>query len=189
VPTVAEKTKGEQFHADAALTALSTADPENVRARFAAENHAFISDLIRFADEKAGFYFGASAAILYLLFRDGVQKNWWQWLPSHPVRQTLGLTAMLASGLACAFALVVVTPRRWGSTSGHIFFGAIAQFRSRDSYADEVMKTPDDELIREKLSHCYELARICGRKYKWLRLQVWSMILGLILSVGYYLFS
>jgi len=191
VSTAAEKIKTEQLPAErgSRLETQPTLGPENVRARFAAENHAYISDLIRLADEKAGFFFGVSAAIIYLLFRDGVQKNWLLWLPEHPVRQTIGFLAMSASGLACGLGFRVVTPRLKGGLSGHIFFRAIAQFGSRDSYADEVMSIPDDELIKEKLAHCYDLSRICTRKYRTLTLQLWTMIVGLIFSAAYYLSS
>jgi hypothetical protein len=191
VSTPAEKIKTEQFSAEqgSRLETERTLGPENVQARFAAENHAYISDLIRLADEKAGFFFGVSAAIIYLLFRDSVQKQWLLWLPAHPVRQTIGLLAMCASGLACGLGFRVVTPRLKGGVSGHVFFRAIAQFGSRDSYADEVMRIPDDKLIREKLVHCYDLSHICNRKYRMLALQLWTMIVGLIFSAVYWLSS
>ena len=73
--TPAEKIKTEQFSAGrgSRLETERTLGPENVQARFAAENHAYISDLIRLADEKAGLFFSVSAASRYLLFKGGVQ--------------------------------------------------------------------------------------------------------------------
>jgi hypothetical protein len=162
-------------------------EPENVRARFASETHSYIGDNIRLADEKAAFFFGASAAILYLLFQS-MQKQLASPLAAWTLRQGVGILAMTSLGMACLIGLGVVTPRRGRSVSGHIFFGTIAEFDSRATYVEEVLAMPDQQLISERLEHCYDLARICDRKYRALLWELRTLFVGLILAASYFVF-
>ena len=167
----------------------SAHEPEDVLSRFASETHAYISDFIRLADEKAAFFSGASAAMLYLLFNSHAEKYLSWSLNAASLRSLIDIIAMAALSMACVFGLSVVTPRRRvGPADGHIFFDAIIQSGSRESFAAEVMQLPKEQLIREKLMHSYDLAKVCNHKYRAQRWQLWSMIAGLVLAAPYLLF-
>jgi hypothetical protein len=167
----------------------STYEPEDVLSRFASETHAYISDSIRFADEKAAFFSGASAAMLYLLFNSHAERYLSWSLNSSSMHSLIGIAAMVALSMACIFGISVVTPRRrLGLASGHIFFDAIIQSNSRETFAAEVMQLSKEQLIAEKLMHSYDLAKVCNRKYRAQTLQLFLMIAGLILAAPYLLF-
>jgi hypothetical protein len=167
----------------------SAYEPEDILSRFAFETHAYISDFIRLADEKAAFFSGASAAMLYLLFNSHAEKYLSWSLNAASIRSLMDISAMAALGMACVFGLSVVTPRRRvGSASGHIFFDAIIQSDSREAFAVEVMQLTREQLITEKLMHSYDLAKVCNHKYRAQMWQFWSMICGLILAAPYLLF-
>jgi hypothetical protein len=164
-------------------------EPEDILSRFASETHAYISDFIRLADEKAAFFSGASAAMLYLLFNSHAEKYLSWSLNGASIRALIDICAMAALSAACVFGLSVVTPRRRvGPAAGHIYFDAIIRSNSRESFAAEVMQLSKEELIREKLMHSYDLAKVCNHKYRAQTWQLWLMITGLILAAPYLLF-
>lgn len=168
--------------------AISTRpEPENICARFSSETHSYVVDNIRLADEKAAFFFGASAAILYLVFQS-MQPHMVSPLAAWPLQRVVGILAMSALGIACLIGLGVVTPRRGHGDFGHIFFGEIVQFESRDSYVEGVLAMPDEQLIRERLEHCYDLAKICDQKYRALIWELRTLFLGLVLAASYFVF-
>ncbi len=177
----------DQGHADSPPTTPATPEPENVRARFAAETQSYIVDHIRLADEKAAFFFGASAAVLYLLF-NSMQKHLASPLASWALSDVVGILAMTILGIACVIGLGVVTPRLGRGGTDLIFFRAIVQFGSRDSYVKEVKALPNDELISEKLGHCYDLAKVCDRKYRALAWELRTLFLGFVLAASYFFF-
>jgi hypothetical protein len=182
-----ERKASDQGQADSSTAIPARPEPENIRARFASETHSYIVDNIRLADEKAAFFFGASAAILYLLFQS-MQKHLASPLSAWALREIVGGLAMTALGIACLIGLAVVTPRRGRGGSGHIFFGAIARFDSRDSYVEEVLAMPDERLMSERLEHCYDLAKICYQKYRALVWELRTLFFGLVLAASYFVF-
>jgi len=163
-------------------------EAENVASRFASETHSYVSDLIRLADEKAAFFSGASAAMLYLLFNSHAEKYLSWSLNPNSMHSLIALSAMTSLSVACVLGLGVVMPRRRAAAvSGHIFFEEIVRYDSRESFATEVMQLSDEQLIKEKLTNIYDLAIVCSSKYRVLAWQLWSMIIGLILAAPYLL--
>ncbi len=177
----------DQDHAVSPPATPATLEPENVRARFAAETQSYIVDHIRLADEKAAFFFAASSAILYLLF-NSMQKHLASPLAAWALSDVVGILAMTILGIACLTGLGVVTPRLGRVGTDLIFFRAIAQFGSRESYVKETMAISNAELIGEKLGHCYDLAKVCDRKYRALAWELRTLFFGLVLAASYFVF-
>jgi hypothetical protein len=95
------------------------------------------------------------------------------------------------SGLAAGAVILlgVVFPRLKGSRRGILFFDAIAECNDPDEYLGDVLSCSDDDLVRTKLQHCYELSKICSTKYRMLRLGFWIGCVGLGSSLLYLLLA
>ena len=78
----------------------------------------------------------------------------------------LGMVALVV-GAGCAFWVIV--PRTKGSRRGLIFWEAIAEYDTGDSYGEELLKFSMERLFLATVSHCVDLAKICRGKYKVLR--------------------
>jgi len=152
---------------------------------FSERVHDYIRDYIRLADEKAAFVFGAAVAAGAVVYRLGPSLNWVGDLSSWTgsgLGEVLGLVFL---ALAAGSAIVVVIPRLRGSRAGLIFWQAIAERENASEYAAEVKLRSAEELEEELIRHCYDLAVICKRKYRWLSVSFWSAIVGLLISISY----
>ncbi len=145
------------------------------RWKFADETHKYIREYIRLADQKAGFIFTACAALLALLYQKGV----FQYLLKPPNEwhfSVLALLSVLCLSLAAFSSICVVVPRFKGHHRGYIFWNSIAGYEYSTQYYDTISDLSQSDLIRAKLEHCYELAKVCRSKYVMLR---WSFLAGL----------
>lgn len=97
------------------------------------------------------------------------------------------MTAMVSLALATLGAMGVVVPRRRGSSRGYIFWEAVAEYEDSTGYSSVVMQLSPEALTRETLHHCYELAKVCRRKYRALNISLRFAALGSVASVIYLL--
>jgi hypothetical protein len=150
---------------------------------FAESVHKYLREHIQIADTKAAFMSTAAAALVAFLYGQGAPKLFlksplqWTWGGGLAFLSTLLLAAAIGA------ALGVVVPRRKGSRSGLIFWEAVADQPDEVTYAKAVLSRDAGDLVREKLCHCYALARICRRKYFYLDLAVRVGAAGLICTV------
>ena len=137
--------------------------------------HKYILENIRFADQKATFVFAGTVAWLAFLYDDGVALRWlkapisWSGID---VIAFLGMSA-LAVGASCAFCVIV--PRTKGSRRGLVFWEAVAEYETGESYGEDLMKLSVDRLFLATASHCVDLAKVCRAKYRVLK---WSLLCG-----------
>ena len=152
----------------------------------AEEEHQYLREYIRNADQKSIFFFTIFSGLLAFLFLHKVSSCWLK-LPS--LWSMLDLIAFLSmiclavSGLLC---LLVVTPSLKGSTRGLIFFKAIATYENSDEYVVDMLRSSPADLIRAKLKDCYELAKVCNAKYRKL---AWGLYIGFIATLLYLLLA
>lgn len=136
--------------------------------------HGSLMQNITLADRKAGILFTlVSAALLFLFTRvpqtlDGTTGALW-----------LAVVVLLVAGAGSAF--LVVFPRIRRSGPGVLFWGAVAAQPDRHAYIAEVCRQEPAALARGKLGYCYDLARICARKFHMLRLAMMCSAAGLVL--------
>jgi hypothetical protein len=74
-------------------------------------------------------------------------------------------TSLLTFAAGSAFSVIVP---RIGDAGGIIHFRAVAKQTSAKQFANDVLGTSESEMFEAQIAYCYELARICARKYRWL---------------------
>lgn len=150
-----------------------------VRLKYAEEVHQYIREYIRIADQKAAFFFAASAALVAFLEKQGYLAAWISDPRELQPENVAAFVAALFLFISIAACFLVVRPRLAGEASGVIFFNAVANFRSQQSYAEAVAQLTPSDLCEEKLKHAYELARVCRMKYEVLYYALWSGAIGI----------
>ena len=138
--------------------------------------HGPLIQTIVMADRKAGILFTlVTAALLYLLTRPPVFAV--AWIAS----LWCAVIAALVLAAICAFA--VIFPRIGQSSRDVFFWGGIARYPDAESYRAAVADLDGARLQAEKLAYCYNLARICARKFQYLRIAMIATAVGLVLFI------
>ncbi len=158
------------------------------RLTFADQTHQYIREYIRLADQKATFFFTASTALLAFLYKAGVSERWLKPILDWNVLDIATCVAMLALAVSALAAVIVVLPRTAGSRRGYLFWEAIAEYDTTRQYADDLATISLPTLLQVKAEHCHDLARVCRRKYRTLRVAIWSAAIGLLGSILVFLF-
>lgn len=152
------------------------ADPD-ARIDFTTFHEGYVRHYIALADQKAGVAFSLSGALLAFLF-------------SRPSFSEGLLTPDLTSGfvvratavgllLGCiAAAVFVITPRTTGSSERLVFFGKVAEFKDADAYLSYFSAQAERDLLEARVRHCYDISKICARKYTTLRKSIGLGLLG-----------
>jgi len=153
---------------------------------FTSSVHAYINDYIKFADQKAAFVFAAVAAMLALLQKNSVTKIWIKSPAMWSLTEALAACAVVSLLVSAAASLLVVLPRKKGSPTGMVFWGAISKCRSAEEYASLVRAMEPAQLTKARLQHCHELSLVCTRKYKALSWAIWSAAAGFLATILYF---
>lgn len=163
--------------------AADTKKEQELRLKFAEETHQYVREYIRFADQKATFFFAGATALLAYLHKLGMANRWaanpkaWLLVDVLAFTATIGLTI---SAIAC---LSTIIPRLNGSRRGLIFFSAIREYDSAPEYAMQVIRQSPADLCDAKLRHIYELAGICREKYAVLKWGQWFGAVGVVATL------
>jgi hypothetical protein len=147
-------------------------------AKFSEELHNYVRDQIRNADQKATFFFAALTAMLAFLNTQGVPTRWIKDVRHWTFVDALGFVSTVALAAGAVILLGVVFPRLKGSRRGLLFFNAVAEYDSSAQYAEDVLGRSEEELVRTKLQHCYDLSKVCGAKYRMLSIGFWIGSVG-----------
>jgi len=131
----------------------------------AEDEHQYLREYIRNADQKAIFFFTIFSGLLAFMYSHQVSSRWLKSLASWNMLDFIAFLSMVGLALSSALFLWVVIPRLKGSIRGLIFFKAIATYENSDEYVADMMRSSSINLIRAKLKHCYELAKVCSAKY------------------------
>lgn len=163
--------------APAQQTGTETPIPDAAQERALDFVHASALQHVVMADRKAGIVFTLlSAALLFLFTRMPV----FAWPPDAEAALWLVTVALLVSATALAF--LVVLPRvRGATTPGVLFWGAIARHRNSAAFVEALCANEASQLGRGKAAYCYELSRICQRKFQLLQLALVMAAAGLML--------
>lgn len=158
------------------------------RTTFINGTHTYICDYIKVADQKATFFFTGATALLAFLYKNDVSSRWLRSPADWRLLDIIAFVAMVALALGALLALSVIIPRTPGSRRGFIFWEAIAEYGSGREYADDVSTLSPATLVQIKAEHCFDLAKVCRAKYKWLRVALWVCAVGLTASLAVFLF-
>lgn len=157
--------------------------------KFAQDTHKYIRDYIKYADQQAAFVIAYSTATLAFLHQNGGLKRVLNVLNTWAVGDLFLLTAVVGLGLAIIYAIAVLFPRtamkaKITSYIGFIYWETIAQvYKNSFDYHSAISKLSPDDLIKAKLEHCYELAKVCTTKHSLLAISLKSGIVGFLAAV------
>lgn len=158
------------------------------KAAFSRFAHEYIREYIKLADQKATFFFSGATALLAFLYSKNVSVHWLKPVMTWNIVDTIAFVAMAALAGGAFLALLVIIPRTPGSRRGFLFWEAIAEYDTGRRYADELSLLSPATLFQVKAEHCFELAKVCRRKYKMLRCALWTGAVGLAGSLFVFLF-
>ncbi len=150
---------------------------------FASGVHSYINDYIRLADQNAAFLFAAVGATLAFLNARGVTKLWIKDPITWSLSEGLAFFAVVGLLASATASAIVLLPRKKGSRTGLVSWGAISKCRSADEYARLVWATEAPKLTEAKLEHCFELSRVCRHKYNALAWGLWSGGIGFVATL------
>ena len=146
--------------------------------------HHYLRDLPHAVDTKIEIFFAIVLGVLlfHVKMAGGIGEG--EATGLHLERSSLlDLSAVTLLLVSMACALLVVWPRLSADTTGYTSFVAIAARRNGAAYAEEVLGLSGEALATALLGHCYELAKITGRKIVWCRLGMAIGLLGISLAV------
>lgn len=149
---------------------------------FAGFEEGYIARYIALADTKAGFVFaGASSILVYLFNKDEIRSAVLSpaWTPAYGLLSV----ALFFLTVAAFFAFSTIVPRVAASGDGVVFFGDVATHSSAHVYRSAVAKLSEAELSDARLIHCYDLAKVCQRKYDALRRSMCMLLPGVMAAV------
>lgn len=131
--------------------------------------HIYLTDQIRFSDDKAKSVFTISAGILIYLFNK--ESPDFQSLLLHGYIGEWGIRVLLYLSIFFLFlstilSLKVIYPNLAGSSRGFVFFQSISMFNSSNEYFSEINNMPIEEVNEGLVKHNYELASVLTKKYK-----------------------
>ncbi len=154
-------------------------------ADFATRVHGYITDFIRVADQDAAFLFAAVGTTLAFLNARGVTKLWIKNPTTWSVTDGLAFLAVMGFLASATAAAVVLLPRKKGSRTGLVSWGAISKCRSAEEYARLVLGTEPTGLAEATLEHCFELSRVCMHKYRAMAWALWCGGAGFVGTLVY----
>lgn len=170
--------------ANASIKPVPVSPLEAHHIEFATFHEGYVRHYIQLADTKAGVGFGIISGVLaYLLGKDAVRDVLLH--PAITVKFGITLIAVLfliASGIS---AFLVIAPRL-GSSPGNaelVFFGNVAGRASGDEYVSDIASRSKSDLAAARLRHCFDVARVCTRKYSLLKQSIWLALPGLTLAL------
>ncbi|MHB8217805.1 MAG: Pycsar system effector family protein [Candidatus Sulfotelmatobacter sp.] len=144
----------------------------------------YLSDYIRFADQKAGFTLTFSLATLGFLFNHQQYSDLFQgaalWTRSNP-------HSALATGLlvvACTLSLLALVPRLWShETKGLIFWQEIVTYNTAAEYQSALRQCSRVDLNNALGQQCYSLAKVCTRKYNLIKFALVAAPIGAAIGI------
>lgn len=152
-------------------------------ADFATFHEGYIRHYIALADTKAGVIFALAAGIIGYLLNDKETRATIL-APSCSSEFVVTILALASLGIVAALTFFVVAPRLSApSGEGLVFFGAVAKRASSEDFLSEIRASSEDQLIEERLKHCFDTASVCFRKYELLKAAIWLTPISLLFTL------
>ncbi|MFS2150659.1 Pycsar system effector family protein [Rhizobium sp. Rhizsp42] len=160
-------------HGVSTVTSTSDVTLNEQHLAFAEFQEEYVRNYITLADTKAAWAFTIGSGVLaYLLGNDTVQAVLVK--PEWTAFFVLTLTTVLLLSLSAVFSFMVVAPRLMSASGeGIVFFGAVAKHFDAVSYIKDVASHSASELAEVRLKHCFDVSRVCAKKYDSLRKAIW----------------
>lgn len=152
--------------------------------QFSKHVHSYIRDYINLADQKAAFIFAIGTSLLAFLNQSGITKVWKQGTMS--LISIVVIISLVSIGSSVLLSILVVAPNLnpGSGRRGYIFWESIMKYGSSERYLEDIETKQVEELTRAMLEHCYVLAGVCRRKYKYLRYSIFVGAIGIISTLS-----
>lgn len=161
----------------------SSCPDEKVAEGFCMHVHKYITDFIKFADQKAAFCFALSTSLLCFGYKANLHLLWMKSPKTYILVDTMCIISMCCLAIGLATSVWVIIPNLRKSHRGFVFFGSIAEYKSSTEYASVILGSNSTHLRRALLQHTYDIAIVCNNKYWWLGRSLWFTAIGVILFV------
>ena len=146
--------------------------------------NSYVSDYIKFADQKAAFFLALNTAVLALLYKENIH---YFWLKSLSLWGFTGWTAFFAYAfhvVGAFWSFRTVMPKlKPTNPEGIIFFNAVAAINTPEEYETLFLAKDKDGMAKELIQHFHSLSNVCSIKYKQLDRAIWYTGLGIALSL------
>jgi hypothetical protein len=151
---------------------------------FALNNHKYINDYIRFADQKAIFLFGITTAFLAFFFTHGLHKTCLKSIFAWTAVDVLYAAAILLLFISSIFSFWVMRPHlKSMKEKGFIYWETVIRHDTAAEYVESVCGLNDQSLLNEILDHHFRLSKVCQEKYHNLKLAIWLGGIAVLLSI------
>lgn len=164
-------------------------DNISVSLKMAEEEHQYLREYIRNADQKAIFFFTICSGLLAFMNLQHASSRWLKLPTSWSLLDFAAFLSMSGLAVGAIMFLWVVVPRLKGSMKGLIFFNSVAEYESGDAYMADILRATGEDLMRAKLKHCYELAKICKAKYSKLVCGLYIGAIAYVSTLTFLLFT
>ena len=146
---------------------------EEHHADFAGFQEEYVRNYILLADTKAAWAFTiASGVLVYLIGTDKTKDALLAPVLSWPYASLIASVLLL--GVSAFFSFRVVAPRlNSKSGEGIVFFGSVAAKDDAATYISEVAAHDSAEITEARLKHCFDVSKVCDRKYASLKMAIW----------------
>jgi hypothetical protein len=154
-------------------------------AAFADFHEQYVSKNIQLADAKAAAVVAAcSAAIAFLVSEPFFRASA---LGFSTLSDFLACLALATLAVGASLAFWVIVPRLGTSGRGLVFWGDVASYKNAHDYFGTVQTTPFSIVTTERLSHCFDLAKVCVRKMEYVRRAMLVSAAGFVSSIWWVL--
>lgn len=176
--------------ATATIEPVPVSTLEEHHSEFATFHEGYVRHYIQLADAKAGVGLGVISGVLaYLFVKDTVQNTLLHPALTPRFGITLAAILFLIGSGACAFLVIAPRLRSSPGHAGLVFFGDVADRATGDEYVSEIASRSQSDLTAARLRHCFDVARICARKYTLLKKSIWLALPGLALAMVTFLLT
>lgn len=157
---------------------------EDYHSVFSEFHEGYVSRYIQLADTKASWLFALVSALIVFL----VTSDYFETIDLFAVENCF-LTVLLSLTfgmliISAIFAFLVIAPNlRSPSGEGLVFFGSVAKHENSAAYVSKVSGLSEQEMANLRLQHCYDLSKVCSKKYNRLKVSIWLGSIGTFLLV------
>lgn len=148
-------------------------------------NLSYTGDYIKFADGKAGVALGATL-IMIGFFGNQVKENGFRDMSILEYNLLIGLIPLVIASVI--FIWLVLWPRYKTKNNDYMSWAGIGSFPDAAAYVNQIEGITDEQLIHDMGRQNYSLAKVCIKKYKFLKYGFIALSVGAIIESISWLF-
>jgi hypothetical protein len=145
--------------------------------------HSYMSESIRFADQKASYTLAVATGLWVILSAQGLPQSlaaaWGAW----HVGDWIGCASLVLLSIGVLGSIGTVLPRtKPCRPDGLVSWGCVSRYGRPEAYLGDLADVHANRAAAELAQHSHELAVICAKKYRMLGFSIWGTACGLVLA-------